>query len=105
MRTGVTVIAYVSARDGHQDRVREALLDLVGKTRAEKGCINYDLHQSQENPSQFSIYENWEKPPDLDAHAKSAHLQEFGRIAGHLLEGPADIRKWIMVSERRDSER
>jgi quinol monooxygenase YgiN len=102
VRTGLTVIAYVTAKAGHQDQVREALLDLVAQTRNEKGCINYDLHQSQENAREFAIYENWTSASDLGVHAKSAHLQAFTRIAGHLLEGPAEIRKWCMVSELSD---
>lgn len=103
MRTGLTVIAYVTAKAGHQDQVREALLDLVAQARNEKGCINYDLHQSQENASEFAIYENWERTTDLEAHAKSAHIKAFTRFAGHLLERPAEIRKWSMVSKLRDS--
>jgi quinol monooxygenase YgiN len=99
VRTGLTVIAYITAKASHQDQVREALLDLVAQTRNEKGCINYDLHQSQENASEFAIYENWENATDLDAHAKSPHIQAFTRNARHLLEGPAEIRKWSMVSE------
>ena len=99
MRTGLSVIAYITAQAGHQDQVGDALLDLVAQTRNEKGCVNYDLHQSLENISEFAIYENWEKATDLDAHAESAHLQAFIRVAGHLLERPAVIRKWSMVSE------
>ena len=72
MRTGLTVIAYITAKASHQDQVRGALLDLVAQTRNEKGCVNYDLHQSQENASEFAIYENWERPTDLDAHSKSS---------------------------------
>lgn len=103
MRTGLTVIAYITAKAGYEDQVREALLDLVAETRKEKGCINYDLHQSQENATEFAMYENWDKAADLDAHAKSSHLQAFARIAAHLLERPAEIRKWSMVSELRDT--
>jgi quinol monooxygenase YgiN len=99
VRTGLTVIAYITSKMGHEHRVRHALLDLVAQTRNEKGCINYDLHQSQENPSEFAIYENWDQAADLDAHAKSAHIQAFTRIADQLLERPAEIRKWSMVSE------
>ena len=102
MRTGLTVIAYITAKPGHEDRVREALLALVAQTRKEKGCISYDLHQSLDNATQFAIYENWSEVADLDAHAKSAHLQEFARIAGRLLERPAEISKWSMVSEFGD---
>jgi quinol monooxygenase YgiN len=66
---------------------------LVAQTRNEKGCVNYDLHQSQEDTREFAIYENWDNATDLDAHAKSAHLQAFARVAGHQLERPAEIKK------------
>ena len=93
------MIAYVTAKAGHEDEVRNALLDLVAQTRDEEGCINYDLHQSQETPREFAIYENWRHASDLDAHAKSAHILTFRRTAGHLLESPSEITKWHMVSE------
>ena len=32
VRTGLTVIAYITAKAGHQDEVRDALLDLVAQT-------------------------------------------------------------------------
>jgi quinol monooxygenase YgiN len=104
VREGLTVIAYITSKMGHEHRVRHALLDLVAQTRNEKGCINYDLHQSQENPSEFAIYENWDKPTDLDAHAKSAHIQAFTKIADQLLERPTEIRKWSMVSEFKSTD-
>jgi quinol monooxygenase YgiN len=105
VRTGLSVIAYVTAKAGHQDQVRDALLDLVAETRNEKGCVNYDLHQSRENTTELAIYENWEKATDLDRHAKSAHLQTFIRVAGQLLERPADITKWSMISELKSTNR
>jgi quinol monooxygenase YgiN len=45
------------------------------------------------------MYENWKSAADLDAHAKSEHLQAFGKAAGHLLERPAEITKWNMISD------
>jgi len=81
------------------------LLDLVAQTRDVEGCVNYDLHQSRENPTEFGIYENWHKATDLHAHAKSTHVQAFNRIAGHLLQCPAEIRKWSMISDLGDTNR
>jgi len=105
VRTGLTVIAYITAKAGHEDEVCKALLDLVAQTRKEKGCVNYDLHQSPKNACEFAIYENWTSASDLELHAKSAHLQSFTKIAGDLLKGPAEIRKWDMVSELSDASR
>jgi quinol monooxygenase YgiN len=98
LKTGITVIAYMTAKAGHEDEVRHALLELVAQTRKEKGCINYDLHQSPENANRFVMHENWDTAEDLDAHAKAAPLQTFVRIAGALLERPAEVSKWMMLS-------
>jgi len=95
----------MNAKPGHEDGVRDALLDLVAQTRKENGCINYDLHQSSEKAAQFVVYENWDTTADLDAHAKAAALRNFTRIAGPLLERPAKISKWIMVSELSSGSR
>ena len=95
---GVTVIAYIFAKAHEEKRVREALLELVKQTREEKGCINYDLHESTEDALRFVMYENWESAEDLEAHAKSAHLREFGRTMGPSLERPTEVTRWNMVS-------
>jgi len=106
VKPGLTVIACVTAEAGHQQQLRDALLDLVTSTRTEAGCINYDLHQSEENSNEFAIHENWESAANLTTHAKSVHLQTFTRIAGDLLVSPAQIKKWKMISEpQRAGER
>lgn len=99
MKTSLTVIAYIFAKPGEEQQVRAALLVLVDETRKEKGCINYDLHQQDENPAQFMMYENWQSAEDLEEHARSAHLREFGRNMSPFLERPIEITKWKMVSE------
>lgn len=98
MEKHVTVIAYIFAKTGEEQRVQTALLDLVEQTRKEKGCINYDLHQSSEDTSKFVMYENWESAADLDAHSKSSHLREFGNTMRPFLERPTEVSKWNMLS-------
>ncbi len=77
----LTVIAYMSAAPGKREELRQALEALVEPTSKEKGFINYDLHQSIQDPDLFMLYENWESEADLDAHLAAPHLQDFaGRI-------------------------
>lgn len=101
MKTNLTVIAYIFAKPGEEQRVRTALLSLVEETRKEKGCINYDLHESEDNPAHFVMYENWRSAADLEEHARSAHLRDFGKKMGPFLERPTEITKWKMVSEMK----
>lgn len=90
----VTVIAFHRAKPGKETDLREALLGLCGPTRAEKGCINYDLHVSADDPHLLVFHENWESKDDLDAHLASPHIDGFRAIASDLLAEPPDITLW-----------
>ena len=93
----VTVIANMRAKPGREQEVREALLGLCGPTRSEKGCLNYDLHQSPNDPALFLFYENWASKSDLDAHSQSAHLQAWRKRATELLAEPAQVTRWSEI--------
>ncbi|MGB0258137.1 MAG: putative quinol monooxygenase, partial [Coraliomargarita sp.] len=56
----LTIVATIKAKADQVDLVQSELLKLIEPTRAEAGCINYDLHQDNENPAYFLYYENWE---------------------------------------------
>jgi len=95
----LTVVARVRAKPGKEEEMKRVLLGLVAPTRAEAGCINYDLHQSQDDAALFLFYENWESRAHLDAHAKSAHIQAFRARAGELLAELVEIRLFTMVGQ------
>ncbi len=73
----LTVVANIKAKADKVDLVKAELLKLIDITRAEEGCINYDLHQDNENPAHFLFYENWESRESLQAHMGNTHLAEF----------------------------
>ena len=90
----LTVIAYMRAAPGKRDELRAALEALIEPTSQEKGYVNYDLHQSVEDPDRFLFYENWESGEDLDAHLAAPHLVEFaGRIAELLDENGLTVNR------------
>ncbi len=57
--------------------VKSELLKLIAITRAEEGCINYDLHQDNENPNLFLFHENWENRELWQQHMNNSHLAEY----------------------------
>lgn len=77
--------------------MREALLAVCASTRAETGCINYDLHVSADDPGLLVLHENWASRADLDAHLASAHIDAFRAIAPDLLAEPPNITLWSEV--------
>ena len=75
--TKLTIVANIKANEDQIDLVKTELLKLIDITRAEEGCINYDLHQDNENPSHFLFYENWESRDLWQAHMGNQHLKDF----------------------------
>ena len=49
----LTIVANIKAKAEQIDLVKAELEKLIDITRAEPGCINYDLHQGNENPAHF----------------------------------------------------
>lgn len=99
MQGKVTVIAFHRAKPGKEQALREALLAVCGPTRAEKGCLNYDLHVSADEPGLLVFHENWASQADLDAHLASPHIDAFRAIAGDLLAEPPDITLWEEIKD------
>ena len=64
--SNLIVIARVTAKEGHADEVKAALLELVEPTLKEEGCIQYDCHQDLEDANKFYFYEIWESADHLN---------------------------------------
>ena len=73
----LTIIADIHAEPDQIERVRAELEKLIPVTRAEKGCIQYDLHQDNEDPAHFTFYENWESRKLWQAHMQAPHLKAW----------------------------
>lgn len=82
----LTVIAYMKAAPGKEAELREGLEALIEPTSQEAGYVNYDLHESVEDPGTFFFYENWESAEHLDAHLATPHLVDFAARIPELLD-------------------
>jgi quinol monooxygenase YgiN len=91
------LIARMRAKPGQQARLRQELQRLVAPTRAEPGCISYDLHESQTDPAQFMFYELWKSPADLDAHFGTPHMKAMKKIEHEIIEGEMDLSRWTKL--------
>ncbi len=73
----LTIIANIKAKVDQVELVKSELLKLIDVTRAEKGCINYDLHQDNENATHFLFYENWESRELWQQHMDTQHIKDY----------------------------
>lgn len=73
----LTIIGQIYAKSDQIDFVKSELEKLIDITRAEAGCIQYDLHQDNDNPAHFLFYENWDSRDLWQAHMNNQHLKDY----------------------------
>lgn len=101
MKSGqITVVARFRAQAGMEELLRKELLALIEPSRADDGCINYDLHQGVGDPALFVFHENWQSKEHLDRHSATAHVQAFRSKAPKLLDGTPELILLEMISSR-----
>ena len=82
----LTILAQITAEPGKEALVRAELERLVPMTRAEAGCLQYDLHVDNENPGFFVFYENWESRELWQTHMQNDHLKAYMEATDGMVE-------------------
>ena len=77
MTKPLPIIARIEARKIKVDLVKSELLKLIEPARKEQGCLQYDLHQDNENPAIFMFYENQENRELWQIHMNNEHLKAY----------------------------
>ena len=98
MSEPLTVVARVRAKTGQETRLHQELQRLVAPTRAEKGCLRYDLHESTTERGWFLLYETWKSEADLQTHLQTPYLKAFFQLVPDLADGPSEITKWTNLA-------
>jgi len=73
----LTIVANIKAKADKIALVKSELEKLIETTRAESGCINYDIHQDNENPAHFLFFENWQSRELWQEHMNNQHLKDY----------------------------
>ena len=82
----LTIVAHIHAKPEKVNLIKTELLKLIEPTRAEKSCLNYDLHQDDENPTHFLFFENWESRELWQMHMDAPHIADFMRATDGAVE-------------------
>lgn len=88
----LVVVAEGKAKPGKEEELRSRMRGLIAPTRQETGCVQYDLHESIEEPGRFVFFERWTTKAALDQHLQTPHLTDFAAAAGDLVDGGMSIR-------------
>lgn len=70
--------AKITVKPGKRDEVISKMQKLIKATRAEPGCIYYELYASTEDENVLMMFEKWENRMALDSHIETEHFIAFG---------------------------
>lgn len=82
----IAVIAKLTAKEGHEDQLGQALTEGAAKVLAgEPGCLLYRVARSRTETGVFKLMEVYDSQAALDDHPNTPHFQEIRTaLAAHL---------------------
>ena len=75
----VFLIAWLKPKPGKEDEMAELLGGMCAPSRAEEGCIFYNLYRATDEAGAFHFIECWKSQAALDAHREEPHYKVFRR--------------------------
>ena len=81
----ITLMVLLRAKEGQQLLLEAELRALVGPTRKEEGCLQYDLHAAADHPGSYLLHEVWASREDHGAHTRTPHFLRWNARKDALL--------------------
>jgi quinol monooxygenase YgiN len=91
--TEMIVVARARVRTGQAARLLAAVAPFVAASRAEPGCVEYDIYVSATEYEEIASVERWASAAAAEAHLAAAHTATFLAAVADCLAGPPEIRR------------
>jgi quinol monooxygenase YgiN len=83
-----SMVVQFKVKPDQVDAVLAAAKKAVPASRAEKGCVVYDVQQNLEDPTEFFVLETWRDTKALKFHSTTEHFADFIKVIAAGVEGP-----------------
>ena len=93
----IVVIAKLKAKTGQEQRVEQALRDILPKVRAEEGTLEYTLCRAQNDPSTVMVLEKYRDMEAFLAHGSTPYLAEMFEVVTPLLDGDLSVEMFDVL--------
>jgi quinol monooxygenase YgiN len=90
---GIVLVAMFHSRPDAVADMARRLAEMVPLTRAEPGCIRYDLHIDSADATHFIFVETWADEASLAAHLASEHVVKLLAKVGELESAPIVVHR------------
>jgi len=93
----VHVVARHFAKPDAVEQVRALLTALIPLSRAEAGCLKYELFQNTSDPADFTFMETFASDAALQLHAAAPYIASMPARLGGLIAQPSDVRIYRQI--------
>lgn len=73
----IVLVARLKVKNETVEEGKRLALSLVEPSRAEAGCLNYDIHQAIDDETVFVWHETWANKAALDEHFAMPYFTDF----------------------------
>lgn len=94
----IHVIARHFARPETVDEVRRILLSLIDSSRAEPGCLKYELLQNVDDPTDFTFVETFASKEALTVHAAAPYIAGLAPRLKDLVARPSEVFRYRAIA-------
>ena len=99
MSEDLYLTAKLKVNSDKVDELKQAALTIVADSRAEAGCVSYNVHQSIEDETVFIWHECWKSKADLDEHFEKDYVKNFFNVVSEVAVEPPQITLTKLLSE------
>lgn len=96
----LVVVAVFRAVAGRIDDLETELAALVLPTRAETGCLRYELNRAANEPDVLFFTETWAHRAAHEAHLRTPHIRHLLDVVDGLIAEPIREFKGHLVGTR-----
>ena len=87
------IFARFHVRAGEESAAENALMEVLGPTREEEGCLSIHAFRSKRDPRIFYIHSRWKSEEAFEIHAGLPHTVRFIETMEQLTDQPLDITR------------
>lgn len=90
---GMVLLARFHAAPGRGEHLRTALTEIAPPTRAEPGCLSFEVLASTRDADLFYIHSRWIDEAAFDLHASMPHTLRFIEAATEAIDHAFDAQR------------
>ena len=77
----ITLTGHIDVPAERLDVLRDALVDHIRLTRAEPGCLSFEVTENPDHPGRFDVSERFTDAAAFQAHQDRAGASDWARIS------------------------